>query len=81
MRRFIAPVAVAGRPYRAVAAGILVGLLAAACGPIDYAETLRYEGQDYRTKCRAVRSATTSGTSDCACQSCLKGVHLLRSGR
>ena len=72
MRRFIAPVAVAGRPYRAVAATILV-LLAAACGPIHYAETLRYEGQDYRTKCRAVRSATTSGTSDCACQSCLKG--------
>lgn len=55
MRQFIAPGVVAGRPYRAVAAAVLVRLLAAACGPIDYAETLRYKGQDYRTKCRAIR--------------------------
>ena len=64
MRRFIAPFVVAGRPYRAVAAAILVGLLAAACGPIDFAETLRYEGQDYRTKCRAVREDFLSGPID-----------------
>ena len=64
MRRFIAPVAVAGRPYRAVAAAVLVGLLPAACGPIDYAETLRYEGQDYRTKCRAVREDFLGGPID-----------------
>jgi len=64
MRRFIAPRCSRGRPYRAVAAAILVGLLAAACGPIDYAETLRYEGQDYRTKCRAVREDFLGGPID-----------------
>ena len=54
VRLSIAPVVVKGRPYRAVVAAVLAGLLAA-CGPIDYPETLRYEGHDYRTKCRAVR--------------------------
>jgi hypothetical protein len=64
MRRLMAPVVVAGRPYRAVTVAILVGLLAAACGPIDYAETLRYEGQDYRTKCYGVREGLLGGPID-----------------
>jgi hypothetical protein len=52
------------RPDRAVAAVILAGLLAVACGPIDYAETLRYQGNDYRTKCRAVREDLLGGPLD-----------------
>lgn len=35
-----------------------------ACGPIDYAETLRYQGNDYRTKCRAVREDLLGGPID-----------------
>jgi hypothetical protein len=39
---------------RVVTVSVVSGLLVAAC-VVDYAETLRYDGRDYRTKCRVVR--------------------------